>query len=233
MYHKLGPRPSGTRLKGLYVSERLFRKQLQELRRADFSTPEYDGVVDSPANSSRIILTFDDGFENVLRYGLEPLRENGFRAIQFLVADKLGKTNDWETCEGEAEEPLMNFSQINEWIAAGNEIGSHTLTHPKLTQISRDQAREEIVASKKRLEDAFGFPIRHFCYPYGDFNNSIEEIVKEAGYATACTTNPGMNGASTEPYRLKRLMARHATRKWSQIRQRWALRLRQIFSKDR
>jgi len=231
MYHKLGPRPRGTRIKGLYVGDALFRKQLRELKRAHFVTPLYDDALNPTPNTSRIILTFDDGFENVFARGMEPLHQHGFRAIQFLVADRLGKTNDWETRDGEAEERLMDAEQVKEWLAVGNEIGSHTLTHPHLTQLPTGRAREEIQASRKRLEDEFQLPIQHFCYPFGDFNESIADLVREAGYVSACSTHTGMNTSATDPYRLERIMSRHATRQWVQIRRRWSLRMRQIFSR--
>src|SRR4051794_15908764 len=96
MYHKLGPRPAGVRLKGLYVSSRLFERQLAELRRAGFVTDAY-GLPQGGANSGkRVVLTFDDGFANVLRHGMEPMARHGVRAIQFLVADLLGRSNEWE-----------------------------------------------------------------------------------------------------------------------------------------
>ncbi len=47
----------------------------------------------------------------------------------------------------------------------GHQIGAHTRTHPVLTEIPAARAREEIAASKKALEDRFGFAVKHFCYP--------------------------------------------------------------------
>lgn len=225
MYHKLGPRPAGVRLKGLYVGERLFRKQVRELAEAGFSAPNYDELISSPSGKKEVFITFDDGFENVLRHGLKPLADFEFKAIQFLVADRLGKTNDWETCEGEAEERLMDAEQIRDWIAAGHEIGAHTLTHPRLTQIADSQSREEITASKRKLEDLFGQQIRHFCYPYGDQNDRIVDLVREAGYATACLVSGGLVTPGADPLRLNRLMARYASRSpkslLRQLKARW------------
>ncbi len=222
-YHKLGPRPFGVRLKGLYVSEKLFAQQLAELRAAGFITPPFAEMI-QPATSAvpRIALTFDDGFSNVLRHGLAPLTRYQFRAIQFLVADLLGKTNEWDARSGEAREALMDASQIRDWLAAGHEIGSHTLTHPHLTRLSPNVAREEIFASKKKLEDLFGRPVEHFCYPYGDYNEAVRELVAEAGYRTACTTVSGVNLPTENPLELKRHTARYQSLSlknlWSRLR---------------
>ena len=225
MYHKLGPRPPGVRLKGLYVGERLFQKQMRQLAEAGFSTPTYDQVTSPKPGANRVFVTFDDGFVNALRHSLAPLARHKFQAIQFLVADRLGRTNDWETCDGEAEERLMNVAQVNEWLAAGHAIGAHTLTHPRLTQVPTARAREEIRASKRKLEDTFGLPIRHFCYPFGDHDDRVVELVREAGYATACLTSGGMLVAGGDPWRLTRLMVRYASRNprsmLQQLKARW------------
>jgi peptidoglycan/xylan/chitin deacetylase (PgdA/CDA1 family) len=164
----------------------------------------------------------------VLRHGLKPLASHGFKAIQFLVAGRLGGTNDWETRDGEAEERLMDRHQVQEWLAAGHDIGAHTLTHPSLTRISERKAREEIGASKRTLEDIFGRPIRHFCYPYGDCDDRIADYVREAGYATACLSSGGMVLHNADPFHLNRLMARHTSRSpkslFRELRARWVSR---------
>jgi peptidoglycan/xylan/chitin deacetylase (PgdA/CDA1 family) len=209
-YHKLGPRPGRVRLKGLYVSERLFSNQLAELRSAGFSSGSLGDW--NLAASRKIVLTFDDGYVNVLRHGLTPLANAGLKAIQFLPADLLGKCNEWDVALGEAPETIMNVSQVREWLSTGNEIGSHSLTHPYLTRIPLDRAREEITASRKKLEDLFATPILHFCYPYGDFNQAIMDLAGEAGYWTACTTQPGLNGPQDSPFALKRFTARYPSR---------------------
>ena len=217
-YHKLGPRPRGVRLKGLYVDEALFRRQIAEWNAAGFTAGTLGEVGISPGNpGKRVVLTFDDGFENVFRHGLEPLRQGGFSAIQYLVADRLGKSNEWEQRYGEPEERLMDEAQVRDWIAAGHVIGSHTLTHPHLTRIRLEEARAEIQDSRRKLEDRFGVPVTHFCYPFGDWNRATRDLVAESGYTTACTTLPGFNAPATDRFAFKRLTARYASRKWTNV----------------
>jgi peptidoglycan/xylan/chitin deacetylase (PgdA/CDA1 family) len=222
-YHKLGPRPDRVRLKGLYVNQPLFQRQLKELRETGYTNGSLEEAP-GPVARDRIVITFDDGYVNVLRHGLAPLAENGFRAVQFIVANLLGKTNEWDIALGEVPEPMMDASQVREWLAAGHDIGSHTLNHPHLTRISRSEAAEEITSSRKKLEDLFGRPVLHFCYPYGDWNETIHDFVREAGYRTACTTDPGVNTAATSQFALKRFTARYPSRNlkaiWARIRQR-------------
>lgn len=212
-YHKLGPRPARVRLKGLYVSAGLFNRQLTELRQAGYASaaPSVAASAETPPGR-HVVLTFDDGFENVPRHGLTPLAGHGFHAIQFLLSDRIGQMNDWEQAEGEAPERLMDEAQVREWLAAGHWIGSHTRTHPWLTRLSPEAAREEIVSSKRALEDRFDVAVEHFCYPYGDWNERVRDLVAEAGYATACTTDAGINRAGDDPHSLRRFTARYPTR---------------------
>lgn len=219
-YHKLGPRPRRARIKGLYLSRSLFERQLTELRAAGFRT----GALDQCAGAKRdkqVVITFDDGYVNVLRHGVEPLSRTGFKAIQFLPADLLGKCNEWDVPLGEAPEPIMDVNQVREWLCAGHDIGSHTLTHPYLSRVGVPEARREIVDSRKKLEDLFGRRIEHFCYPYGNWNEALAELVREAGYRTACSTLPGVNSAADSPFALKRFTARYPSRNLSALWSRW------------
>ncbi|HZR35814.1 MAG TPA: polysaccharide deacetylase family protein [Nevskia sp.] len=221
MYHKLGPRPRGVRLKGLYVGERLFDRQLRELREAGYRSCDFEALGEGvAAGPGQIGITFDDGYVNVLRHGLGPLHDHGFQALQYIVADKIGGGNDWDLPAGEAYEPLMDAAQLREWLAAGHLIGSHTCSHAHLPEIRLEQAREEIVASKKKLEDLFGVPVTHFCYPYGQWNERIRDLVIEAGYRTATTTRFGLNQAATSPFELLRIQARYQSWGLRSLRQR-------------
>jgi peptidoglycan/xylan/chitin deacetylase (PgdA/CDA1 family) len=173
----------------------------------------------------RVLLTFDDGFCDMFEHALPLLRQNRLRSIAFLVSDLLGKTNEWQQKVGDIVEPLMDEAQVREWLGSGQEIGSHTKSHSRLTQVSLADAREEITASKKSLEDRFGLRIDHFCYPYGDWSKAVRDLVSEAGYKTACTTNPGVNTAETPAFELNRFLAGHRARTLKTIWQRLRVHL--------
>ena len=212
MYHKIAPRPRRVRLKGLYVTPETFARQLEELSENGFVSCGLEEACQNGRPTSRVALTFDDGFHNVLQNALKPLARHGWRALQFLVPRFIGKLNQWDLRDGEAPERLMDEAEVREWLGAGHAIGSHSLTHARLTRLTVRDAREEIFASKKSLEDQFGVAVNHFCYPYGDWNEAVRELVMEAGYHTACTTEFGVNTPSTPPLTLHRITVRHPTR---------------------
>jgi peptidoglycan/xylan/chitin deacetylase (PgdA/CDA1 family) len=222
-YHHVGQCRRGVRLKGLYLSPKLFARQMKELQAAGFSTGRFQSVTSPRANTERrVFLTFDDGFKDVFENALPIMQQHQLSCMLFLVSDLVGKTNEWQQPMGDIVEPLMDNTQVREWLAAGQEIGSHTRTHTRLSQLSREVAREEIAASKKSLEDRFGVAIEHFCYPYGDWNDVARDLVQEAGYQTACTTQPGVNTDTTPRFELRRFTARYRSRNlkaiWSRLR---------------
>lgn len=211
MYHKIAAPPRGARLRGLYVRPEQFERQLAELRQAGFEACPPAAARENHG-ARRVTLTFDDGFRNVWEHALEPLAAHRFTAIQFLVANCIGRLNQWEVREGEVREPLMDAAQVRDWLRAGHRIGSHSLSHPYLTRVSRRDAREEITASKKKLEDAFGVTVEDFCYPYGHWNETVRDIVIEAGYRTACAADFGINTPAVSAFSLRRIIVRHPTR---------------------
>ncbi|MBL9136259.1 MAG: polysaccharide deacetylase family protein [Verrucomicrobiales bacterium] len=219
-YHKFGPRPRGVRLRGLYLPRRLLARQLREWNDGGFESVTLPEAV-RPTNTRPIILTIDDGFRSVLEHALPLLVKHGYQATLYLVADRLGGDNDWEQAQGEVAAPLMTVAEVKEWLAAGQRIGSHTCTHPWLTRIPLAEAREEIQASRKKLEDAFGIEVKDFCYPYGEWNVMVRDAVEAAGYATATTTDFGVNTTESDRFALRRITARHTSWGWRAIRAWW------------
>jgi peptidoglycan/xylan/chitin deacetylase (PgdA/CDA1 family) len=218
-YHKIGKPPPGVRIRGLYLSVRLLQRQIKELRAAGFSTVPLTEPHRLLLSGDRTLaLTFDDGFRSVFDLAMEPLAATGFRATLFVVADLIGRYNEWQVAAGDRQESLMDEYQICEWLAAGHQLGSHTCTHPWLSRLAPAAAREEITSSKKKLEDRFGVPVMHFCYPYGDWNLPVRDMVLEAGYATACTTDFGVNTIHTHPAELRRITARYRSRNLRQLK---------------
>jgi peptidoglycan/xylan/chitin deacetylase (PgdA/CDA1 family) len=209
MYHAIETPPLWHKLRGLYLEPATLRAQLAELRDTGARFVSLTEWNRRRSREREIIVTFDDGFRSAYRHGLPVLRELAVPAINYIVAGEIGGDNSWDRAQGAQIRPLMSREEILEWQGAGLEIGSHTLTHPRLTSIPLDQARREIFESKKILEDLCGRPVPHFAYPYGDWNPAIRDLVAEAGYETAALAQSGFNSFESNRLTLHRFLATH------------------------
>jgi peptidoglycan/xylan/chitin deacetylase (PgdA/CDA1 family) len=156
-------------------------------------------------------ITFDDGYQNNLINAAPILKKYNFNATCYLVSERIGETNLWDLDQGITQCPLMNRSEIQEWLNLGLDIGAHTKTHPILKEINEKQAREEILTCKKNLEQIFKVKINDFCYPFGSFNELLLKIVKEAGYTTATTMTRGRALPKSNNLLLPRMPINHHT----------------------
>jgi len=101
---------------------------------------------------------------------------------------------------------LLNWSQVNEMITSGLiDIGSHTQKHTRLNSGTPDNfLEEEIISSKKHIEQHTGQEVKTFCFPNGDYCPKALSLVQQA-YAGAVTTQPGWNTINNENYLLNRI----------------------------
>jgi peptidoglycan/xylan/chitin deacetylase (PgdA/CDA1 family) len=210
MYHAVEAPPLFHPLRGLYVEPGLLERHLRELTDAGVNLAGLSAWIDTPgAAGKQAAVTFDDAFLDLRENALPVLVERKVRALTYVVTGHIGGTNEWDAALGAQLCRLMDRADLLAWQAAGQEIGSHGVSHCHLTRVSRAEARAEIFDSKKQLEDLAGRSVRHFCYPYGDHNDAVRDLVGEAGYETATTTDPGLNDRGTDPLRLRRYLASH------------------------
>ncbi len=129
-------------------------------------------------------LTFDDGYADFATTVVPTLAEYGFTATVFVVAGHVGGDSSWDPG---VPRDVMTREQLREVAAAGMEIGSHSLTHPRLPTVDGDRRlAEELVTSRTMLEDLTGEEVAGFCYPYGQHGAREVEAVAEAGFGYAC-----------------------------------------------
>lgn len=113
----------------------------------------------------------------------------------------------------------LNEGELRE-LAADDlfEIGAHSVTHPVLGLLPRDEQRAEILESRRRLEQIIGRTVNSFAYPFGcraDFTETTVNIVRDAGLHFACANSgrpPATRSrvtAAAELHRLPRAVVRH------------------------
>lgn len=226
-YHRIGHPPGGAPDPFLYDATEDLESHLTRARECGLRFVPFGAAASAEDFKPRTLtMTFDDGFLSVLEHGLPVLLRHKAHAIQFIVAGLIGRTNEWDMAKGDSIEPLMDLAQLKEWLAAGQEIGSHTMTHRNLKKLSVKEAREEITASKKLLEDKLGVPVDHFCYPHGGWTPVVRDLVIEAGYKSACAVASGVAQKRSDLWALPRIAPLPSWRLLQKIRHRTLRRLR-------
>ena len=181
-YHSVGVDASYSVRNGLFEKQIEFLKSrfqivlLKELREAISSTDSNTGIA---------CITFDDGYKDNYEKALPILERYKVKASFFIATGFLGSV--LKTSSDERQ--MMNASQVRELARLGHEIGAHTISHPKLTEISLEAARKEIQESKKILQELTGDKLSSFAYPKGCFSHDLKTIVAECGFSYAVITS--------------------------------------------
>lgn len=104
---------------------------------------------------------------------------------------------------------MMTKDEVRQLSRSGMEIGGHTVNHPVLTSENVDVVRNEIVEGKKQIEKITGKEVKYFAYPSGRFGKDYVrehvEIVEQAGFSAALTTNNGVIDQNATMFELPRI----------------------------
>ncbi len=215
MYHQIGePNPRGTPYRGLTVHPASFARQMRWMRRLGYrglSMREILPYVRGERQGKVFGLTFDDGYRNVHHNAMPILNELGFTATNYFVACQFDGGNVWDQPKGIPFSALMSVAEMREWAQCGHEVGSHTLDHVHLSEVSQDEAKRQIAQSKEKLEQALGDAVTAFCYPYGDHRAEHRAMAREAGYDNATLTQRGLAAAGDDPFGLPRVTVARST----------------------
>ena len=200
MYHKIPDAPLATKHQ-IYVTKDKFeqhlayfkQRQLTPITFADylrFARGERP-LADFPARP--IVLTFDDGYLDNYTNLLPLMQRYGYRGVLYLLGDPDIRCNQWDL-DADPTEPraeIMDPAQKRAFVAAGWEIGAHTMSHPRLTTLPLPAATEEIKHSKSALETTLQTEVVSFAYPFGDCNEAVKAAVRAAGFELGVATDTG------------------------------------------
>jgi len=184
-----------------------FAKQMALLATRNLAIP-ITRLNDLPAARS-VVITFDDALANVAENALPVLIDLNIPASIFVVSEALGRTPGWG--EGYyspnertmSQEELLNLPDLIT-------VGSHTLTHPNLTTLSRESSDDELRISRAKLEAMLRQPVLLFSFPHGALNDTLVDQCREVGYRQVFSTEPRLFLASQEQY----VVGRVATDPW-------------------
>ncbi len=165
------------------VSPRMFERQIAYLAAEGYQSIRLIDFLDDRITCAKpVIITFDDADESAHRIAYPILRKHGFRAVLFVITDFVGRRNHWDYHFGGAYRMHLDWGQIQELAEAEWEIGSHSATHPDLTRLNENALYNELVSSRRILEDRVGRACIAISYPFNRFDDRVIKAVTETGY---------------------------------------------------
>lgn len=215
VYHQIAAAPpKGAPFRSLYVAPESFARQMAWLKWLGYTGLSMTALMPYLRGESHgkvVGITFDDGYLNNLTHALPALRRHGFSSTCYAVSGLLGLTNIWDQAIGIAQTPLMTAAQLREWVAGGQEVGSHTAHHVNLRESDDDVAQQEIEQGGIALTEAAGQPVSQFCYPYGIYDERHAAMAAQAGFAAATTTERSRVAAGRSLMELPRVPVLRST----------------------
>lgn len=184
------------------VHRNRFGAQLDQLLRLGTPLPAgHEGEI--PAGAATFAVTFDDGFVSVVENALPELRARGIPATIFMPTGCFGQPPSWvHNPEAPARRETVMDTGLLRTVAGqpGITIGSHTISHPRLTRLADDEARTELGQSKETLERELGHPVTLFAFPHGMCDERTIAIARQVGYRRVFTVEPELSWKSGDRF---------------------------------
>jgi peptidoglycan/xylan/chitin deacetylase (PgdA/CDA1 family) len=200
MYHSIDSTGSA-----ISVTAEAFRRHVRWLASAQVRVVDVAELLELPAEDEAVALTFDDGFESFGALAAPLLEEHGFTATVFVVSQRVGTTNAWEPAGGSIPNlALMGWDELGRLAERGFQVGAHTRTHPRLTDVSDDRMRDEVAGSAEDIATELGVLPLAFAYPYGACDEAVEAVAGDS-FPLACSTDLDVLGEPSRRTRLPRL----------------------------
>lgn len=213
MYHGISddPEPGVSAYYKTNTSPALFERQLRCLNDKGFRSVSLDESVRLlqrgwPKEDKIVAITFDDGFRDFYDVALPLLKKYGHVATIYLPTGLIGE--DRRSFKNKA---CLTWEEVRELRAQGIQIGSHTVNHTVLYNLSWAEVENELSVSKQQIQQALGGEVTSFAYPYAfpqhdrGFTKTFVQLLRRQGYQTSVTTMIGRTSPDDDLFRLKRL----------------------------
>ncbi len=213
MYHSVSDAPAAP-TRALSVRPAMFAAQIRYLRRQGFDGLTFGELCQrrlsrQPIPARSLVLTFDDGYADLIEEALPILIEQGFPATVFVTTGWLSGAARYAT--GTPPGRMLSWGHLAQLSSAGVEIGAHSHSHAQLDQISEPRLRVELASSRRLLEDRLGHPVRSLAYPYGYSNKRVRAVARQLGYLQAAVVANAVAAPACDPFSVPRLTIRRST----------------------
>ena len=209
LYHRVVKNKKEVGRHKIYVYEKQIKAQFEYLKQNNFECLTFEQLSLMPPGTDfhkKVILTFDDGYEDNYTLLFPLLKQYGFKAVIYLVTQL--KRNEWGINAGEPPCNLLTIEQIKEMQAYGVEFGGHTQHHLALNEIDLPTAKNEIELCKADVETIIGKKMLSFCYPFGGINNEVKKLMLQSNIPYVVATNTGAINWQDDKLQIRRLEIR-------------------------
>jgi peptidoglycan/xylan/chitin deacetylase (PgdA/CDA1 family) len=187
MLHHVSDLPEFNSLEPYSISRSKFLELLNFLETNNFKTKNFYDLKNEKRSSKDVIITFDDCSQELLSFAIPELIKRNMKAVFYFPTGYVNSFNEWDVLEGKNQVKFFNEQEIIEISKNVNfEIGSHSVTHRKLTQLHSEEILNELIYSKKELERITKKEIISFAHPFGAIPSMNDDLLKKAGYLYAC-----------------------------------------------
>lgn len=169
--------------------------QLRYLLRRGYRPLTLDAALESRVPGRSVVVTFDDAYASILESGLPVLERLEVPATVFVPTDAASEGAPmswselarWSGGEHEHELRCMAWEGLRELSAHGWQIGSHTCSHPHLTELDGGRLADELRLSRSACEEVLQRPCTTLAYPFGSYDATVMAAASTAGYEAAVT----------------------------------------------
>jgi peptidoglycan/xylan/chitin deacetylase (PgdA/CDA1 family) len=151
-------------------------------------------------------ITFDDGYRTVYDQAFPVLQRYGMTATVFVTPGVTKPANSAERLPALEGRTMLSWQEIREMQDAGMDIGAHTCTHPRLTQLPMERIAAEMLGSKTIIREMLGRPVACFAYPFGRYDARIRDLAAQH-FCCALSDKLGFVTADSDPFALERVDA--------------------------
>jgi peptidoglycan/xylan/chitin deacetylase (PgdA/CDA1 family) len=185
-YHAISP----TWAAPLALGPELFERQMTMLVRRGWQPTTFRDAVKDPPARKTLAVTFDDAFASVYEHAYPILSSLGMPATVFAPTSFMSERrplqwngiDHWLQTDAAPELAGMSWEELGRLHQDGWEVGSHTRTHPRLTNLDDAAVRDELAESRHEIATHLSAPCETVAYPYGDVDERVADAAQSAGY---------------------------------------------------
>jgi peptidoglycan/xylan/chitin deacetylase (PgdA/CDA1 family) len=189
VYHSVSDKPIG--VEELSVTNKAFEEQIKYLHDNGYTAITFDELSRAGEHGKPVLITFDDGYEDNYTNVYPILKKYGTKATVFLIADRIGGTGHLTSEEILRMRDLVSFQ-------------SHTLSHPKLSDVGDKRLIKELADAKTLIGSITKAPVFVLAYPCGAYSDRVLQTASGL-YEYAVTTEYGYYKKDAPRLRLRRI----------------------------